>query len=167
MRRTSLLHCVKLLISFAVFFCMPLSGQQPASNLFAAKTAYLDVKSYKSSNVPSRDLELVRRRASDALESFRRYELVLRADNADLVIEAAFAPDHVYGIYRSQSAPTVFLRIHDRATGAVLYCGSGHSGFLTSATKNAFRDLRKKIETRDVSLDRPSSLCSSAEYQFN
>lgn len=133
------------------------------NNLFTAKTVHLKVESYRSSNVPQKDLEVVRHRAASSLESFKRYALVSDAKDADLVIEVAFASDYVYGMYRSQSAPTVFLQIRDRVSGTPLYCASGRAGFMTSATKNAFRDLRHKIETLDPSLNQHLSMnsCSS------
>jgi hypothetical protein len=139
--------------------CTRVFGQAPAKNLFSAKTVYLKVENYRNSNVSAKDLEVVRRRAASALAGFKRYALVPEPEDADVVFNVAFANDYVYGKYRSQSAPTVFLRIEDSATNTLLYCGSGHSGFLTSATKTTFGDLRRKIEVHDPSLDQPSSLC--------
>jgi hypothetical protein len=150
-------RCLSLLVLLA---CAHAFGQGAAKNLFTAKTAYLKVESYRNnSNVSAKDLAVVKSRAVSALEDFHRYTLVQTAEEADLVFEAAFARDYVYGEFRSQSAPTVFLRVLNRATGAELYCAFGHSGFLTSATKNTFADLRHKIETHDPSLDQPSSMC--------
>jgi hypothetical protein len=159
MHRALLLSNKRCLSLMVLLVCAPAFGQGAAKNLFTAKTAYLKVESYRNSNVPAKDLAVVRSRAVSALEGFHRYTLVQTAEEADLVFEAAFASDYVYGKFRSESAPTVFLRVLNRATGAELYCAFGHSGFLTSATKNTFAELRHKIETHDPSLDQPSSMC--------
>ena len=136
-------------------------AQTPGTMLLTAKTVFVETVTARPVDpIPPKTLAVVEKRAVEAVLRWGRYRVSPQRNDAELVFRMEVDEHYRYGLYHSQIAPAVFLRVQDRESGKLLYCAWHRAGFFASATERLVKDLEKSVTDGDLA-GQPPEFCGA------